>query len=237
MPHQTLSVNEVAEYLHISVRDVQQLVRAHEIPHEKAGDRIVFRKNEIAAWASQRILGFKDKELATYHRSSSAASRVHPDHDLILPSLIKPSFIQAELPARTRAAAIRGMIKLAERTDLLNTPEDLLESVREREELCSTALRGGFALLHPRHHDPYMYEEPFVVFGRTVNPVPFGAPDGDTTDLFVLICCDDDRLHLHALARLSTILAHESVREDLRQAATSDEIHGILLRAEQELAV
>lgn len=236
MPHQTLSLNDVAEYLHISVQDVLRLVRGHEIPHERAGDRVVFRKQEVAAWASQRILGFKDKELQTYHRSSSVASRIHADHDLILPSLIKPAYIAVDVPARTRSAAIRAMVKLADSTELLYQPEDLLDSILAREELCTTALPGGFALLHPRHHDPYMLEESFVAFASTINPVPFGSPDGATTDLFALICCNEDRLHLHTLARLSTILSHAVVRADLRNATSQQEVYEILMKAEQNLA-
>ena len=236
MPHRTLSLEEVAEYLHISTRDVQQLVRGQEIPHEKVGGRTVFRQREIAAWASRRILGFKQKELVRYHRSSSEAAQTEPGRGLILDTLMQPSYIELDLSARTRAAAIRAMIKLAESTHLLYQPDDLLQSILAREALCSTALRGGFALLHPRHHDPYMFEESFVAFGRNPTPIPFGAPDGETTDLFLLICCEGDRLHLHALARLSRIFSEEPLRNDVRDAATREEIYARLLEAERQVA-
>ena len=235
MPHNVFTLKEVAAYLHITPRDVEQLVRGEEIPFQRVGSRLVFRKNEVAAWASQRILGFGQKELHAFHRSSSKSSQLHPNHQLILPSLIKAEYIEVDLQARTRAAVIRKMVEVGDRTHLVNYPEDLLEGILAREELCSTALRGGFALLHPRHHEPYMFEEPFVALGRTRSPIPFGAPDGGTTDLFFLVCCGADRLHLHTLARLSSMLAQSNLRDELRNASTAGDVLKQLLKAETSL--
>jgi len=228
-------MNEAAAYLHIAPRNLEQLVRREEIPYERIGGRLVFRKNDVAAWASQRILGFGEKELHAFHRSSSKSDRLLPDDQLILPAMMKSEYIDVDLPARTKAAVIRKMVEVGDRTHLVNYPDDLLEGVLAREELCSTALRGGVALLHPRHHEPYMFDEPFVALGRTRNPIPFGAPDGGTTDLFFLVCCGADRLHLHTLARLSSMLAQSELRDDLRDASDAGEILQRLGSAEASL--
>ena len=235
MPHNVFTIKEVAAYLHISPCDVERLVRGEEIPYQRVGGRLVFRKNEVAAWASQRILGFGQKELHAFHRSSSESSQLHPEDQLILPTMMKPEYIEVDLPARTKPAVIRKMVEVSERTHQVNYPDDLLEGILAREELCSTALRGGFALLHSRHHEPYMFDEPFVVLGRTRNPIPFGAPDGGTTDLFFLVCCGADRLHLHTLARLSSILAQSELRDDLRDASDAGEVLQLFLSAEVSL--
>ena len=58
MPFQMLNLEAVAEYLHLTPQDVELRVKNREIPFEKRGDRIVFHKHDIDAWASQRILGF-----------------------------------------------------------------------------------------------------------------------------------------------------------------------------------
>ena len=68
MPHRTLSLKEAAEYLHLPVADVEQLVRQDEIPFEKNGQRVVFRKIDLDAWASRRILGLSDNKLTDYHK-------------------------------------------------------------------------------------------------------------------------------------------------------------------------
>jgi mannitol/fructose-specific phosphotransferase system IIA component (Ntr-type) len=63
-----------------------------------------------------------------------------------------------------------------------------------------------------------MFEDSFLAFGRTPAAVPFGASDGGLTDLFFLICCQDDRIHLHVLARLCLMATRTRLLEALRAA-------------------
>jgi PTS system nitrogen regulatory IIA component len=235
VPHQVFSLEEVAEYLHIAREDVQRLVRSREIPFERMGERYVFRRKDIDAWASQRILGLNKRDLSSYHKTSSANTKVFSEGDATIPELMKPSFVNPRLMSKTKASIIRDMAALADATDLVNYPDEFLQSILERERLCTTALAGGFALLHPEHHDPYMFEDSFIAFGRSVRPVPFGSPDGGTTDLFFLLCCQNDKLHLHVLARLCMICHQTSALYDVRQARTAEEIVDALARAEREV--
>ena len=64
MPFQLLNLDGVANYLHLTPADIEQRVKNREIPFEMRGDRVVFRKSEIDAWASQRILGLPGQRLA-----------------------------------------------------------------------------------------------------------------------------------------------------------------------------
>ena len=121
------------------------------------------------------------------------------------------------------------------KTERLYDGAALLQELAAREEVASTAIGGGAAFLHARYHDPYLCSESFVVFGRTVQPIFFGAQDGEQTDLFFLICCTDDTLHLHTLARLCTMAHGSLMLSDLRVATTSDELFAILHSAEHEL--
>ncbi len=235
MPHTVFSVGEVAEYLHIDKNDVEELVRSREIPFQQVGDRFIFRKGEVDAWASQRILGLQKKELTNYHKATTRGTRKAELDDAVIRQLMTPSMIEPELLSRTKAAVIRDMVSLAETTDLVIYPAELLASLQEREQMGSTALAGGMAILHPRNHDPYAFERSFLVLGRSVRPLPFGSPDGDTTDLFFLLCCQDDKLHLHALTRICMISYHTSVLFDLRHAETADEMMDLLLKAEEEV--
>jgi mannitol/fructose-specific phosphotransferase system IIA component (Ntr-type) len=110
----------------------------------------------------------------------------------------------------------------------------LVVSLEAREALCSTGMPGGFALLHPRVPDPYLFESSFIVLGRAVQNIFFGAPDGNPTDLFFLICCQDDRLHLHTLARICLIAKKTAILEQLRQSPDASSMHAALLAAEEE---
>jgi PTS system nitrogen regulatory IIA component len=235
MPHTKLSLPETANYLHLTVEDVERLVRDRAIPFEKHGPRVMFTRGEIDAWASQRLLGHARDDLADYHRKTSAKMHDLSKNSAILAELLRPSGIQPALTSRTKSSIIRDMVAMADATGLLNDKEVLLNSIIERERLCSTALSGGLAILHPQHHEAYLSEDSFVVLGRTVQPIPFGSPDGRTTDVFFLVCCQDDRIHLHVLARICMLCYHTPMLLELRDLDDASEIHDLIVRHEIEL--
>jgi nitrogen PTS system EIIA component len=233
--YQTFTLEEVARYLHMSEADIEGLLQDEAIPVETRGDRWVFRKSDIDAWASQRILGLTDRGLADYHQKSLHGTRPFLEHEAIMPELIRPGFIDAAMTAKTKASALRGMVALAEKTGLVYDAKDLLVSLEAREELCSTAIPGGLALLHPRHHEPFMFESSFVVLGRPVQEIHYGAPDGQPTNLFFLICCQDDRLHLHTLARLCLMAQKTPLLDELRLAAGATAMFELIITCETQV--
>ena len=235
MPHRTLSVKEVAQYLHLASSDIEALLKERAIPCERQGERVVFRLTEIEAWASQRILNLPSKGLAAYHGKTSTKVREFSPDAALMPQLLTVDRINAEMLSKTRASVIRDMVDLAEKTDLLSDRADLIRMIEEREQLCSTALPGGLALMHPRNHDPYMFTESFMILGRTVQPIHFGAQDGSPTDLFFLVCCQDDRIHLHCLARLCTLCQETTLLGDLRNAESSLAMLDAIVTAEEPI--
>ena len=235
MPFRLLSLDEVADYLHLTPADIQQRVKNREIPFEKRGERIVFRKREIDEWASQRILGFPSQPLAAYHQKSTQHARKVLSQEAILPEMLDSGAIAPAMSSKTRASVLRDLVALAETTGHLYDPQALLASVEAREELCSTAMPGGFALPHPRFHQPDLFETSLLVVGRPIQEIHFGSPDGKPTRLFFLICCQDDRLHLHTLARLCLIVLKTTIIDRLLAAPDAQTIRDSLIAAEQEV--
>jgi PTS system nitrogen regulatory IIA component len=240
MPHRTMTVAEAAAYLHLSEDEVTRLARKNRIPYEKVRDRIVFRSVELEAWASRRLLDTRhgdEKFSDDFHKRSSETHYGATNERQIMPHLITPERIEPQLGAKTRSSVLSEMTMLAGETGLVNDPVDLLETLRSREDLCSTALPGGIALLHPRHHHEYLFEDSFIVLGRAGQPVPFGAPDGKLTDLFFLICCGDDKLHLHMLARLASMCHATNLIAGLRVAETALDMYDLIIAAEVDVIV
>lgn len=232
MPHRTLTVDELTEYLHLLAGDVERLMRETDIPHTVRGGRAVFQRAEIDEWASKRILGLPGKRLDVYHAKSVRGTREIFPHLAIIPELLRPEYIDLALTSKTKASVQRDVVALAEKTGRVLDPKELLSSVEERESLYSTALPGGLALLHARHHTDYRFEGSFIVLGRTIQPVPFGAPDGRPTRLFFLVCCEDERIHLHTLARLCLIAMKTDLISSLLAAETGQAAYDAFVAAE-----
>ena len=232
MPYRTFNLEEAARYLHLERPDLERLVKNQDIPFERHGERVVFRKVELDSWVSPRILGLEGRRLTEYHQKTSQAARQLLSHEAILPDMIQPQFIEPNLPAKTKASVLREMAALAQRTGRVCDPAGLLAGLEAREKLCSTGLPGGLALLHTRVPEAYLFEAAFIVLGRTTQEIPFGAPDGRPTDLFFLLACPDDRLHLHTLARLCVMAQKTELLAQLRQAPDAETMHQCLLASE-----
>jgi len=218
MPYRFLNVDEVAGYLHLSKPDVERLVKDRDIPFETRGDRPVFRQWDIDAWASQRMLRASASRLVEYQPKSSQRTSSFLAGGALLPQLLQPEQIDPAMAAKTKASVLRDMAALAVRTGCVCDPPELVASLKAREALCSTAVPGGVAFLHPRAQQPYRFAASFLVLGRSVQPIHFGAPDGQPTDIFFLLGCQDERLHLHVLARLCLVATRTDVLAQLRVA-------------------
>ena len=232
MSYRTFNLEEAARYLHIERPDLERLVKNQDIPFERHGDRLVFRKVELDSWVSPRILGLEGRRLTEYHQKTSKAARQLLPHEAILPDMIRPEYINPALPAKTKASVLREMAALAQGTGRVWDTAGLLAGLEAREKLCSTGLPGGLALLHTRVPEAYLFESAFIVLGRTPQEIPFGAPDGKPTDLFFLLACPDDRLHLHTLARLCLMAQKTGLLAELRQAADAETMYQCLIAAE-----
>lgn len=233
MPHRVLNADEAARYLHLSRAELERLARDGQIPCERRGGRLVFRLVEIDAWASRRILEAGARELATFARPGELPGGGKPAPEVRLAELIPPELIAPALAAKTRASVLREMVALAERAGVVCDARALVETLEAREALCPTAVPGGVAFLHPRSPQPDLFATSWLALGRTVQPIHFGAPDGRPTDLFFLLGCREEALHLRTLARLCLLAQKTDLLARLRAAPDEPEaLHAALLEAE-----
>jgi len=235
MPHRMLSLQQAARHIRIPERELFHLVQREEIPYLRRGDEIVFEHRLLDDWAQRRIMGLPSTSLAAHHREGIADRARQASDDILVERLFRPEWIDPALASRTKPGVIRDMVALAVSTGLLYDDAALQREIEERESASSTAIGGGAAFLHARYHDPYHASDSFVVLGKTVQHIFFGAQDGEQTDLFFLICCTDDALHLHTLARLCMLAHGTLLLSDLRAASSGEEMYQTLCRAERDL--
>lgn len=237
MPHRVMTLKEVAAYLRVRVDQVDAWVRSGDIPFERSGSRVVFRRSAIEPWASARMIGFNEDQLREYYAYAPPAdASPEPQAVPAVSELIQEGRILPDMDARTRPAALRALLAAAGDTGWVSDPAALRDSVEARERLCSTALPGGVAIPHPLHHEPYLIERCFIVLGRVPSPIPFGSPDGQTTDLFFLLCSSDERQHLKLLAQVCRLCHGTSLLEELRMAEGKDAMIAAVQHEEAMLA-
>src|SRR5262249_22719565 len=159
------------------------------------------------------------------------------DADAGVAALLKLECMAVPLPASTRASVLGELVKLAERSWQIYDREAVLNAIRQREELSSTALASGVAIPHPRRPLPMALGESLLAYGRTASGIPFGAAHGNLTDIFFLVCCRDDKTHLRTLARLSRLLLRPGFLDDLRGAETAEQSWQVIDATERDLVL
>jgi PTS system nitrogen regulatory IIA component len=234
MPYRTLTIQEVARMLGTEVRRVERMAQRGEIPCQKIGGRFRFNRAEITEWLQQRVGGMSDEHLAQVD-AGMTEQRQTPEDERIIAPLLRIEAVTTNLGSRTKDSTLRELVVLAEKTGLVLNPQELVEAVLHREELHSTAMENGIAIPHPRRPLPYAIAEPILAVARTTGGIAFGAPDGRLTDLFFLTASQDDRHHLHILARLCRMLYEEEFVASLREAETPQDMIELMKTRELEV--
>ncbi len=226
-----MDMEQLAAYLQRDVREVGKLASRGHLPGHKVGGEWRFARAEINQWIEKQMPSLTEKELTNLESSASRGGDTEP----LLASLLSESSIAVPLAASTRASVLKELVALAEQSWQVYDPEAILDAVRQREEMASTALPSGVAIPHPRRPLPAALGESVMAYARTASGIPFGSPQGGLTDLFFLVCCRDDRTHLRVLARLTRLFLRPGFLDELRGAQTPAESWEKITSAEQQL--
>ncbi len=248
MPYRSMSLEEFAKHVSMDARDVRRLAKNRELPGHLVGGKWRFNRARVTEWLQQRMHTLSETQLIGIERAMCAApvstSRAGAagsrDADALrsdtysgFTELIGLDGVDAALPAKTKASALRELVRLAGRTGLLYDESGLCKAVEQRETLCSTALPNGIAIPHPRQPMPYVSAEPFICVGRVSSGIAFGDANGVLSRLFFLVCCHSDRHHLHVLARLMRVLDDPTI-DLLLSTETREDMLEVLLTRDQE---
>ncbi len=226
-----MDMGQLAAYLGRDVREVGKLANRGQLPGHKVGGQWRFARAEIDQWIETQLPGYTDQQLADLESADGSA-----DDEPLLATLLSEACMAVPLAASTRASVLKELVALAEQSWNVYDPDAVLEAVRTREEMASTALPGGVAIPHPRRPLPAALGESVVAYARTHSGLPFGASDGRLSDIFFLVCCRDERTHLRVLARLTRLLQRPDFLDELRAAQTPAEAHQVIVRAEEQLS-
>ncbi len=226
MAQPDFDIDRLAAYLHMSPAAVVKLADRGKLPARRVGGEWRFSAAEIHHWLEDRI-GLSDDEALVQMEGALDRAAAAEDLEISISDLLKIEAIAVPLDARTRGSVIVKMTELAARTHLLWDPAKMAEAIRAREEMHSTALDNGVALLHPRRPMAAILAEAVLALGISPGGIPFGT-GGRLTDIFFLICSTSDHEHLRILARLSRVINDPTFLSAMRAAEDAASLHRLI---------
>jgi PTS system nitrogen regulatory IIA component len=234
MADNDFDIDGLARYLHITPQQVERLASRDQVPARRVGGKWRFSPAAIHHWMEERMGLLEDTELQQVEGALARADNLRA-HDICIADMLHRDTIDIGLSGRTKNSVINQMCQLAATTGRLWDADAMADAVRAREQLQSTAMDNGAALLHPRRPLANILAEPVLAVGISPQGIPFGG-SSRLTDVFLLICSCDDRGHLRTLARLSRLICGEHFLPNLRAAADVHEIYELFCEAERSLA-
>ena len=234
MSREILNLKQAAEHVHLEENELKHFAQRGEIEATKRGDDWLFEHRALDEWAQRNLLAANEKGLREQHRVMMDENRRADRASWGVADLFYAETIDLAVQAKAKAGILRDMTDLADRGGKVYDPDGLFKELEAREAAASTAIGEGMALLHPRFHDPYLFEESFIAYGRSVRPIFFGAADGEGTRHFFLICSTNHEEHLHILARLAILAYGTDLMERLDAVETSEDAIAAIRDCEAE---
>ncbi len=207
-----INVNDVALLLQYTEKQVLDSVKNKELPCHKIHNHFFFNKHRIVEWALSRSIPLnlsKHKKMSAYHIQSMS--------DMLNPSSF---FYDCEINEKEFIAQMINLVKLEKNID----KKIIVQLLKKREELMSTAIGNGIALPHPRIPLMLGSNKPLIVFFFPKKQLDLNSLDEKPVHTLILVISQTIKQHLSLLAHLSFLLSKESFQVALRNRMSYEEI-------------
>jgi mannitol/fructose-specific phosphotransferase system IIA component (Ntr-type) len=93
------------------------------------------------------------------------------------------------------------------------------------------------AIPHARSPASSTLNQSALIVGLCPEGTDFGADDNEKTHVFLLICSEDDMVHLRLLGKISKLLSKPKVIERLKKCTSSEQVIALLAETEWKIAL
>ena len=198
-----LKIKDIAQFLVMSEKEIQKLVKSKEIPHQVIQDRVVFHKDKVIEWALGRNIPL--------NISGSSHFEEYQIKSLV-PLLTEQSvFYNFEF---TEDRYIEQMTERALFDSFIDR-EVVVQLLKSREQLMSTAIGNGISLPHPRIPLIIGRDKPLVHFFFPKKFLALNSLDGKPVHTLILIISQTIKQHLSLLAHMSFLLSKKEMQQSL----------------------
>ncbi|EIX2729660.1 PTS sugar transporter subunit IIA [Staphylococcus pseudintermedius] len=147
--------------------------------------------------------------------------------------LLTKETIAMDLSATTKDGVIDELAQHLNQAGKLNQLDDYIAAIHKREQQSSTGIGEGIAIPHAKVE---AVKTPAIAFGKSKAGVDYDSLDMQPAHLFFMIAAPATgaQTHLDALAKLSSVLMDENVRQALLEADSPEAVLAIINKADDE---
>ncbi len=216
-----LNTKDISHLLLLPEKEIQQLVKKSEIPFQYLHDKVVFNKHQIIEWALGKNLPI----------NVSGHHKLKEYHIETLGNLLdKDSFYyNCQL---TESAYIEQMISKINFEKNVDR-EIIIQLLKSRESMMSTAIGNGISLPHPRVPLMVGRNKPLINFFFPTKPLELKSIDNKPVHTLILLISQTIKQHLSLIAHLSFLLSKETFRFALENKLAYKEILDIIKKIEE----
>ena len=147
---------------------------------------------------------------------------------------MNPALWVGNLRARSKDEVLKKLTEVLASTGKVKNQDVILEMLRNREALGSTAVGSGVAFPHGRS---VAISELTILVARSPKGVDFDSIDGEPTRLFFLLLAppqDSGNVYLQALGVITGLVQNDEVRQKLLAAKDFDAVVAALRETEKK---
>lgn len=169
-----------------------------------------------------------DNHKETVKEHTEETTQETTDEELSLVQLTNKDFLNMNIQADHKNAAIEEIITEANLSGIVDDKEAVIEAVLNRETQGTTGMGGGVAIPHAKSSH---IQEATVLFGRSQSEIDWESLDGTAVQIVFLILVPEEQkgdVHLKILQMLARHLVDESFTQQLIDASSKDEVYDLL---------
>lgn len=144
-----------------------------------------------------------------------------------LTEILANNYIQIPLDSKDRNDAIKALITLLGKNDVITDTEQAFKAVLDREKIMTTGVGNGIAIPHCKDISCPNFAVALGVHPKGIN---FESIDKkDVRIVFLLVGPENNPgLHIKLLSRISRLMSNEDLRDQLKESHTAEEAMELL---------
>lgn len=222
-----LNIRQLSEYLMVSEKTIYRMLDKGLLPALRIGAQWRFRKRDIDGWLDERVKRVEvEGHSAVLEELAPSEIDIHP--------LLLPENVWLDVPPLPRDELLSWIVMHAALEPGVDR-EALVESIRQRELVCSTALVEDAAFPHPNEPADFRFSRKRILLAVTREPVNFHDPNGNRPRVILVILARTTQGYLLTISRAVKLFGSAALIDRITRSASAAELIGSVRDAEERL--